>query len=66
MADFNIEQGVEYFNRMYESIKQTYIEKYGFSEEKADKVAFRTAAYLLIRNIGPVNADEVLKRVRKK
>ena len=66
MGEFNIDQGIEYFNRMYESIKQTYITKYGFSEEKADEVAFRTAAYLLVRNVGPVNADEVLKRVKRK
>lgn len=63
---FDEERGLDYFLRMRDSIARTYIENYGYDDEKADEVATRIAMKLLIRNVGPENAERVFNIARKK
>lgn len=66
MADFDEEVGVDYFLRMRDSIARTYVERYGYTDEEADEVATRIAMKLLIRNVGPQNAEKVFQILRKR
>ncbi len=64
--EFDEEKGLEYFQRMKESISETYVEKYGYDKEEADRIACRIAAKLLIRNIGQENAGKVIGLAKKR
>lgn len=66
MGKFDEERGLDYFLRMKDAIRETYVEKYGFDEEKAEDVATRVAMKLLIRNVGPENADKVFSLAKKR
>lgn len=66
MGDFDEERGFEYFMRMKDAIAETYVKKYNYSEDQAQEIATRIAAKLLIRNVGPDNAQKVFNLARKR
>lgn len=63
---FDIDRGVQYFLAMRSSIARTYVERYGYSEEEAVRVANQIAYGLLRRNVGPENAEKVERELRRR
>ena len=66
MGDFDVERGLEYFERMRSSIASTYENEYGYDHDRAMDVATRVAIKLLVRNVGPDNANLVLEEARRR
>lgn len=66
MSEFDVERGIRYFEEIKNNIYHTYVDQYGYSPDKAEEIAMRTAAKLLIRNIGPENAMKVLEEIKKR
>ncbi len=66
MADLDIERGIEYFQSIRDSIKETYVDEYGKSEEEALKIATRTAMKVLYRRMGPEWAMAVINEAKKR
>jgi len=66
MSEFDVDRGVRYFLEIKNNIYHTYVDEYGYPPDKAEDIATRTAAKLLIRNIGPENAMKVLEEIKKR
>lgn len=64
--EFDLDRAIGYFERMRENIFETYVNEYGYDRERAEEIATRTAAKLLVRNIGPANADRVFEELRRR
>jgi len=64
--EFDEEKGLEYFLKIRDSVKETYVEKYGKSEQEAEEIANRIAMKLLIRNVGYENASKVFGLAKKR
>lgn len=66
MSDLDVDRAIEYFERIKEGVFETYVNEYGYDRERAEEIATKTAAKLLIRNIGPSNAQEVFNELRRR
>lgn len=65
-GEFDVERGIRYFEEIKANIYHVYVDEYGYDPEKAEEIATRTAAKLLIRNVGPQNAMKVLEELKKR
>ncbi len=65
MSDFDEERGLGYFLRLRDAIYQNMLGD-GRDEEEARLFATKTAIKLLIRNVGPENAQKVIGLAKKR